>query len=89
MKTAIPVGYARQGYIYFTSLAYRNLSAEQKKKIVDLVKEAGGDNWEALLEYVTTTTPATIICEKHFIGNKKTLHMAVRKYYMAFPKRIP
>ena len=78
------VGYARQGYIYFKSLIYKDLSPEERSRIMSLCKKAGGEHHRALFEFVTTQDTATSICARHFIASPTTLHMLARKYYEMF-----
>lgn len=88
LKRSLPLGYDRQGYIYFTSLAYKSLRKEDKDKIETLCRQAGGDYWRAVFDYVTTKDSATVIMQRHFIASKRTLYQAVNKYYVSFPKRL-
>jgi hypothetical protein len=88
LKKSIPLGYVRQGYIYFSCLYYKEMTQAQQLRIDDLCREAAGDNWQALLEFLTSGKGAEIICDKHHIGSKTTLYEAVHRFYMKFPKRI-
>jgi hypothetical protein len=87
LKKSVPVSYERQGYIYFTSRCFLTLTEREKKKIIDLCAECGGENSDALLQFVTTDTGATAICIRHHIS-ANTLYRAVRKYYERFPKKL-
>lgn len=42
-KKSIPVSYERQGYIYFSSLLYRELPEVAQRKILNLCLEAGAN----------------------------------------------
>lgn len=86
-KKAIPVDYDTQGYIYFTSRRYRDLPSAMKRRIEGLCMEAGGEHYQALLEFVTTNAGATAVCAKYYIS-ESTLIRAVHRYYMAFEKRL-
>ena len=86
-KKAIAVEYNRQGLIYFTSRAYKTLSAAQQKKILNLCAECGGEDYQALFEFVTTDVGATAVCVQHHLS-QSTLERVVRKYYESFPKRL-
>lgn len=86
-KAGIDVSYARQGYIYFTSLLYRELPERSRERIRALCRQAGGEYWEALLEFVTTEAGADRICQEHYLS-RSTLERAVRRYYEAFPRRL-
>ena len=52
-KKSIPVSYERQGYIYFTSLLYRELPEGAQRKILNLCLEAGGEYYQACLLYTS------------------------------------
>ena len=82
-KRAIPVSYDRQGFIFFTSKRYRELSAEERKRIRQLCAKAGGEHRDALLEFVTTDTTSALVCAKHYLS-ESTLERAVKRYYIAF-----
>ena len=82
-KRSVPVSYDRQGYIYFASRLFRDLPEEQRREILDLCRECGGEHSAALLEFVTTDATATEICIKHNVS-RSTLERAVRRYYMNF-----
>lgn len=86
-RPGLGVSYARQGYIYFASLLYRELPERRREKLRQLCRQTGGAYWEALLEYVTTENSPERICQKHFIS-RSTLSRAARRYYQAFPKRL-
>lgn len=84
-KRGIKCNYDRQGYIYFASRQYRFLQPEQKAKIRELCRAAGGEHREALFQFVTSDKSATEICMEHFLS-KATLYRAVQRYYEDFPK---
>lgn len=84
-KRSLPVGYNRQGYIYFKSLLFRELGEREREKIVQLCRECGGESWRALLEFVTTDLTATQVCLKHYIS-QSTLERMVKSYYTRFPR---
>ena len=84
-KTSLPLSYERQGYIYFISKNYKALPPEKRQRIVELCYEAGGEYHKALFAYVTTDDSVTKICLQHHIDDN-TLHRAVNRYYMNFPK---
>lgn len=86
-KKSVPVSYERQGYIYFASRLYRELTEEQQRKLLNLCLQCGGEHYQALFEFVTTDTKATALSMKHFLS-KKTLYRAVRKYYENFPEKL-
>ena len=86
-KKSVPVSYDRQGYIYFVSRLYAQLTARQQKKIVDLCAQAGGEYHAALFEFVTTDAGATAVCMRHHLS-QSTLERAVRRYYEQFPPRL-
>mgnify|MGYP001228141712 CR=1 FL=1 len=87
-KKSVPVSYERQGYIYFSSLLYREMPEKAQRKILNLCMECGGgDYYRALFEFVTTDANATYICMKHSLS-RSTLERIVRKYYEGFPRRL-
>lgn len=83
-KKSVGGSYARQGYIYFTSLRYRELPPSKQSKIRDLCHKVGGEYERALMEFVTTDTTATAICIKHPLSRSK-LYELVAEYYRRFP----
>lgn len=86
-KRGVKADYDRQGYIYFVSRMYKDLPAEDRKKILNLCLECGGEHYQALFEFVTTDASATALAMKYYLS-KKTLYRAVRRYYESFPKKI-
>ena len=83
-KRNLPIGYDRQGYIYFASKMYSQLPDHQRKIIRAVCAEAGGEYKEAVFDFVTTDHGATQVCMTHHIS-ESTLERAVRKYYILFP----
>ena len=47
-KKSVPVSYERQGYIYFASRLYRELTEEQQHKLLNLCLQCGGEHYQAL-----------------------------------------
>lgn len=86
-KRGIPVDYDQQGYIYFTSRRYKQLTRKQQEKIRSLCREAGGEHAEALFEFVTTDSGAVEVCARFYIS-ESTLERVVKKYYLAFQKNL-
>lgn len=86
-KRGVKADYNRQGYIYFVSRRYKELSESDRKKIRDLCEIYGGEHHKALFEFVTTDTTATALTMKHYIS-RATLYRAVRKYYEGFPEKL-
>lgn len=87
-KPSIPVSYERQGYIYFRSLQYPNMSAKEKERIRGLCAIAGGGNEQALLEYVTTGDSVKAVCHRHFIASPTSIYRALKRYYELFPQDL-
>ena len=83
-KKSVPVSYARQGYIYFKSRCYRELSEKEQHGLLNLCLEAGGEYYQALFEFVTSDEGATSICLRHHLS-RSTLERVVRRYYTNFP----
>ena len=86
-RKGIPLSYNRQGYIFFQSLLYRELSPRDQERIVKLCKQCARQYWKALLEYVTTPANAPYIEMKHHIS-QSTLYRVTREYYLRFPKKL-
>ena len=84
-KKSVDVNYDRQGYIYFTSKNYANLSSWQQRRLLDLCHEAGGEYHAAVFEFVTTDIGAAAVCMRHHLS-QSTLERAVRRYYERFPR---
>lgn len=86
-KKSVGGDYVRQGYIYFTSLRFRELGERRRGRICRLCDEVGGEYGGALLEFVTTETSATAVCERYALS-KSTLYRIVAEYYKKFPDSI-
>ena len=86
-KRGVNVDYDRQGYIYFLSRRFNELSPAGQEKIRTLCRLYGGDHSGALFEFVTTDATATAIALTHYIS-KETLYRAVKRYYENFPKKL-
>lgn len=86
-RGSIDVSYNRQGYIYFVSQQYGDLSEKAQKKILNLCLRCGGEYYQALFEFMTTEVTATEVSMRHYISCE-TLYRLVRKYYEDFPKSI-
>ena len=84
-KRGVKVRYNRQGYIYFSSLLYRELPQEKRIIIDELCKKCGGDYEQALKRYVTTNASVTQITMENYIS-KSQLYRVVKKYYESFPE---
>lgn len=87
-KRGIPVGYTRQGYIYFYSRNYHCLPAEEKAVVRNAARAAGGAYYRAVMDYVTTDTTHVAICSKYHLS-RATLDRMVRKYYIQMDKELP
>ena len=86
-KAGIKVSYKRQGYIYFTSLRYEELSDEKQRRIRQLCRECGGQHSKALFTAVTTETSIDLICDSNYIS-RETLKRMKKAYYEKFPKEL-
>lgn len=86
-KKSLGLSAERQGYIFYTSRAYKDLKGEQRRLIRELCRECGGEYYDALMEFVTKDNGATAVCMKHYIS-KSTLYRIVREYYRKFPKSL-
>ena len=86
-KKGVPVAYDRQGFIYFVSKLYMELPEREQAGILRLCKEAGGEHYRALFEFVTGDVGAAGVCRRHFLS-QSTLERMVRRYYILFDKGI-
>lgn len=86
-KKSVPVEYDLQGYIYFASRLYKQLPLEQQNRILGLCREAGGEYYRAIFEFVTEDVGATEVCGRHFLS-QSTLERIVRRYYTLFAESI-
>lgn len=84
-KKAINASYERQGYIYFKSLTYPNMTPREKQRIQGLCTVAAGPYEQALLEHVTTGESVKSVCQRHYIGSPTSLYQAIKRYYELFP----
>lgn len=82
-KRSVKATYNQQGFIYFYSKRFAELTPEKQKTIKTICREAGGDYSAAVLEAVTTERSATAICMRHNLS-ESTLERAVRRYYALF-----
>lgn len=87
-KHGVPVSYARQGYIYFKSLRYSELSESEQMRIRRLCREVCEYNHDALLEHVTTGARVKDVCAKHHIASPTTIYRALKLYYLRFPEDL-
>ena len=87
-KKSIPVGYDKQGYIYFKSLLYYELPEQEQKKILNCCLCSGGrEYYQALFKFVTTNASATEICCKYHIS-ESTLWRITGKDSVDLAKQI-
>lgn len=84
-KPSIPVPYERQGYIYFRSLTYPNMTDREKQRIQGLCVVSAGPYENALLDHVTKGESVKYVCQKHYISSTTILYRAIRRYYELFP----
>lgn len=84
-KPSIPVPYERQGYIYFRSLTYPNMTDREKQRIQGLCAVSAGPYEKALLDHVTKGESVKYVCQKHYIGYPNTIYKAIKRYYELFP----
>jgi len=86
-KKSVSLSYEEQGYIYFTSLRYKQLPADSQELINRLCRECGGEYHRALFDFVTTDVGATAVCNRYFLS-QSTLERIVKKYYVAFSESL-
>ena len=84
-KPSLPVNYARQGYIFFKSLRYKDLPIKEQMRIRKLCTTVGGNNGDALFEHVTTGASVKAVCMKYYIASPTTIYRALSRYYERFP----
>ena len=82
-RRAVPVSYNRQGFIYFYSKRFSELTPEDQKIIKAVCHKSGGEYCDAVLEAVTTDHSKTAVCMRHNLS-ESTLERAVRRYYALF-----
>lgn len=86
-RSGIRVSYDRQGYVYFTSRLYREMSPEDQKKIENLCRNCAGQYGPALLELVTTNADMTWVTQRYHVS-KSTMLRCLRRYYERFPGKL-
>ena len=87
-RKAIRVSYQRQGYIYFASKRFGELTEGQQKKIIDHCKRIGGeDYWEALFAFMTREIGLQTACRRFYVS-ESTLKRKIRRYYEEFPESL-
>lgn len=85
VKRSINVSEKRQGYIFYASLLYPELSKARQERIREICRAAGGEYADAVLEFVTTDHGAVAVSLRHHIS-RETLDRAVKRYYEMFPR---
>ena len=85
-RRGVKLSYDVQGLIYFTAKTYTRQPLKVQERIVRLCERAGGDNAEALFEFLTTHTPVQQILMRYHIGSQTTLDRAVRRYFELWEK---
>lgn len=82
------VSYNRQGYIFFISRNYKELSREKRAAIDALCRKIGGEDYAAALkEFMTSDRSAVSVCMRYCLS-KGTLYRYVRRYYEEFPREL-
>lgn len=82
------VSYNWQGYIFFVSRNYKELSREKRALIDALCLKIGGEDYAAALkEFMTSDRSAVSVCMRHYLS-KGTLYRYVRRYYEEFPREF-
>ena len=66
---------------------YKTRLKRERKRIRELCRKASLEHREAVLEYVTTDTPADTVCTRHFLS-RSTLERVTRRYYMLFSQSL-
>ena len=84
-KPSIPLPYQRQGYIYFRSLTYPEMTGPQQQRIRQLCQHTAGSLSQALLEHVTTGDSVKAVCHRHYIASPTSIYRALKRYYVQFP----
>ena len=84
-RPGLGIPYDRQGYIFFVSRTYTNQPQRVQRKIEKLCRAAAGDDWRALLCYVTTDAGTVAVCQR-FHMSENNLHRMVRRYYRLWEK---
>lgn len=82
-KRSVKATYNQQGFIYFYSKRFAELTPVEQKMIKTVCHKAGGEHYNAVLEAVTTERSATAVCMRHNLS-ESTLERAVRRYYALF-----
>jgi hypothetical protein len=84
----IPLGYNTQGLIYFICHNYKAMPGRTQRLVLDLCRACGGDNAEALFEFLTTDRPLPVIMQKYYIASQTTIYRAVNKFYVAMAREL-
>lgn len=84
-RPGLGIPYDRQGLIFFTGRDYENQPMRVRRKIENLCRAAAGENWRALLCYVTTDAGTVAVCQRYHMS-ENSLHRMVRKYYRLWEK---
>lgn len=86
-RKSLSLSYNRQGYIYFISHNYSELTGEQQAAIRQLCREISETHHKALLEFMTTEATVEAVCRRHYIA-PTTLCRLVLRYYRRFPRQL-
>ncbi len=84
-KQSVTVPYNRQGAIWFAMKRYYSMTEQKKKRVDELLRAAAGDNWKALLDYLTGDEENKAVLKKHNIASFTTMSRAIKKFMEAFP----
>ena len=86
-KRETDVSYADQGYIFFLSKRYSQMTSKEKSIIRQACRDAAGSAHRAVFDYVTSDCDSAWICARHAIS-ESTLERMVRRYYRIMAERI-
>ena len=87
-KKGIRVPYKRQGYIYFTMLAVRDLPREKQEKMRRLCMEAAGaQHFDALWDLLTCEDGYVAVSLRHNVS-QETLFRLRKRFYEGFPEKL-
>lgn len=84
-RPSVNVPYNRQGAIWFTMKRYHSMPEQKKRRVDKMLREAAGENWNALLEYMTGEETSKDVLKRHHIASRTTIKRAMKKFMEIFP----
>lgn len=87
-RRGIRLSYNEQGLVYFVCMNRKNQTPQIRDRIWNLCVRIGGEDGEALYEFLTNdAVSAQAVCMKYFTNEKK-LYAMRKRFYEEFYKQL-